>query len=164
MFSTIVSKLFIWKSNIVLRRNNFVAISRRNCCSFRLVEIRLYTYAYFFWILITIKMKFGQILVCCMTNISDLFFAQCWRLETTSRLFYNFIKMTIEQDLTILNSWHLPFLSVPYSPFQKNEAPQSWHNWLLNNWSMLRKLKRSETSLSPPNCSNRMWIFFFFML
>ena len=25
-----------------------------------------YTYAYFFWILSTLKMKFGQILVCCV--------------------------------------------------------------------------------------------------
>ena len=46
----------------------------------------------FFWILSPIKMKFGQILVCCMTNISNMFLAECWRLETSSRLFYYFIK------------------------------------------------------------------------
>ena len=40
------------------------------------------TYAYFFWILSTIKIKFGQILVCCTTNSSNIFLAQCWRLET----------------------------------------------------------------------------------
>ena len=50
------------------------------------------------------KMKFGQILVCCMTNISAMFLAQCWRLETTSRPFYDFIKMTIQRDLTNFNS------------------------------------------------------------
>ena len=46
----------------------------------------------FFWMLITIKMKFGQILMCCMTNTSNMFLAQCWRLQ---RPFYDFIKMTI---------------------------------------------------------------------
>ena len=85
-------------------------------------------------------MKFGKILVCCMTNISNMFLAgdwQCWRLETSSRPFYNFIKMKIYQDLVIFNSLHLPFLNVPYSPFQKTETLESWHNWLLSNWSRL---------------------------
>ena len=50
-----------------------------------------YTYAYFFWILSPIKMKFSQILVCCMTNISKMILAECWRLKTSSRLFYDFI-------------------------------------------------------------------------
>ena len=50
-----------------------------------------------------IKMKFGQILVCCMTNTATMFLAECWRLETSSRLFYDFIKMTIQQDMTIFN-------------------------------------------------------------
>ena len=54
-----------------------------------------YTYAYFFWILSTIKMKFGQMIRCCMTNISNMFLDECWRLEISSRLFYYFIKMTI---------------------------------------------------------------------
>ena len=93
-----------------------------------------YTDAYF---LSTIKMKFTQVLVCCMTNIGNMFLAQCWRLETSSRPFYDFIKLTIWQDLAIFNSWHLPFLNVPYSPFQKNETEESWHNWLLSNWSWL---------------------------
>ena len=44
-------------------------------------------------------MKFGQILVCCMTNIFSMFLAECWSLETSSRLFYDFIKMTLQQDL-----------------------------------------------------------------
>ena len=51
----------------------------------------------------TIKMKLGQILVCCMTNISNMFLAECWRLETSCRPFYDFIKMTIQQDLAIFN-------------------------------------------------------------
>ena len=61
-------------------------------------------------------MKFGQILVCRTTNMSNKFLAQCWRLETSSRPFYDFIK-TIYGDLP--NSGHVAFLIVPYSPFQK---------------------------------------------
>ena len=49
----------------------------------------------------------------------------CWRLEASSRLFCNFIKMTIQQDLVIFNSGHLPFLIVPYSCFQKNGTLES---------------------------------------
>ena len=85
---------------------------------------------YLFWMLCTTRVKFGQILVCCMRNISNLFLAQCWRLETNSRLFYFFIKMTIKQDLTIFNSWHLPFFIVPYLPFQEDATLESWHNLL----------------------------------
>ena len=51
-----------------------------------------YAYAYFFWILSPIKMKFGQILVCCMKNISNMFLADCWRLETSCRLFMILLK------------------------------------------------------------------------
>ena len=40
-------------------------------------------------------------------------------------------------DLVIFNSWHLPFLIILYSPSEKNGTVESWHNWLLNNWSML---------------------------
>ena len=35
-------------------------------------------------------MKSGLILVCCMTDISNMFLAECWRMETSSRLFYDF--------------------------------------------------------------------------
>ena len=75
-----------------------------------------------FLILSPIKMKFGQILVSCMTKISDMFLAECWRLETSFRLFYDFIKMTIQQDLVILNGCHILFSIVLYSPFQKSET------------------------------------------
>ena len=40
-------------------------------------------------------MKPGQILVCFMTNISNMLLAQWWRLETSSRPFYDFVKMKI---------------------------------------------------------------------
>ena len=50
---------------------------------------------------------------------SNMFLTQCWGLETSSTPFYDFMKMTIQQDLVIFNSRHLPFLIVPYPPFQK---------------------------------------------
>ena len=104
-----------------------------------------YIYPYLFWILSPAKMKLGQILVCCLTNISNLVLGQCWRLETSPRPFYDFIKMTIGQDMAIFNSWHLPFLIVPYSPFQKDETLESWHNWLLSNLSRLLNWKEPGT-------------------
>ena len=45
------------------------------------------------------KTKLGQILVCCMTDISNIVFAECWRMETSSGLFYDFIKITIQPFL-----------------------------------------------------------------
>ena len=60
-----------------------------------------------------------------MANISNMFLAQCWRLETSSRPFYDFIKMTISRDQAIFNSGHLSFLTVPYSTFQKRETLES---------------------------------------
>ena len=68
--------------------------SRSVTSSYALLDNGNYTYAYFFLILSTIKMKFGQVLVCCMTNISNMFLVLCQRLETSSRPFYEFIKMT----------------------------------------------------------------------
>ena len=50
-----------------------------------------------------------------------MFLAQCWRLETSFRPFYGFNEMTIQRDLSIFSSLYLPFLILPYSPFQKNE-------------------------------------------
>ena len=76
---------------------------------------------------------------------TNMVLVQCWRLETSSRPFCDFIKTTIGQDLAIFNSWHLPFLIVPYSPFQKNETLESWHNWLLSNLSRLLNWKEPGT-------------------
>ena len=63
------------------------------------------------------------------------------RLETCSRLFFDFIKMTIQKDLAIFNGWYIPFLIVLYSPFQKNKTLESWHIWLLSNWVRLLNWK-----------------------
>ena len=93
----------------------------------------------------TYQMKLGKILVCSLTNIFNMFLAQYWRLKTSSRTFYYFIKIIIGQDLAIFNGWHLPFLIVPYSPFQKIETLEFWHNWLLSNLSRFLNLKEPET-------------------
>ena len=55
------------------------------------VKLKLISFEY----LSTIEMKFGQTLLCYMTSILNMFLPQCWRLETSSRLFYDFIKMTM---------------------------------------------------------------------
>ena len=73
-----------------------------------------YTYAYLFWILSPIKIKFGQILVCCMIKISNMFLDECWRLETSSRLFYDFILL-----LHLLISINWPSLVTSWFVVQK---------------------------------------------
>ena len=80
-----------------------------------------------------------------MTNIFNMFLGEYWRLKTSPRPFYYFIKMTIYQDLAIFNSCRLPFWIVPYSPFQKNETLESLHNWLWNNWGQLLNWKEPGT-------------------
>ena len=91
----------IWRKNNISfsRYLDFYAFVK--CTDFKICDViigiassGISTYAYFFWILSTLKKKFGQILVCCKTNISNMFLALDWKLETSSRLFYNFIKMT----------------------------------------------------------------------
>ena len=129
MFHSRDIKIFVFLWNLQISK--FVTSSQV------LLHNASYTYASFFWILSPIKIKFSQILVCCMTNISNLFLAECCRLETSSRLFYDFIKIKIQQDLAIFNGWHIPFLIVLYSPLQKNETLESWHIWLLSNWGRL---------------------------
>ena len=90
-----------------------------------------YTCAYSFKSLSPMKIKSDQILVCCMTNISNMFLAECWRLETNSRLFYDFIKITVQQDPTIFNDWNVPFWIVLYSPLQKMK---NWNLGIFGYW------------------------------
>ena len=90
---------FIWKKEkcFVLEISRFLCL----CETQIMLHNASYTFAYFFSIVRTIKMKFGQLLVVCMTNIFSMFLVECWSLETSSRVFYDFIKMTIQQDLAI---------------------------------------------------------------
>ena len=136
-------KIFIWRENNIsfsryLDVFIFVnpQISKYLTSSLTLLHNESYTFACFFWILSTIKRRFGQILLYLRTNISNMFLAQCWRLETSSRSFYDFNEMTISWDLSIFSSWYVAFLILPFSPFQKEKKPLetwTWHNWLLGN-------------------------------
>ena len=67
-------------------------------------------------------MKFGQILVYLIANISNMSLAQCWRLETSSRPFYDFNKMAIFNSLlfTLSKKWNtgnLKLVSAIFSQF-----------------------------------------------
>ena len=72
--------------------------------SYALLHDENYTFAYFFWILSTIK-KIGRILVCCLRNTSNMFLAK-------KTLFISLLKWQ-QPDLAIFNSLHLPFWNVP---------------------------------------------------
>ena len=48
--------------------------------------------------------EFGQILVYLTANVSNMFLAQCWRLEISSRHFYDFNEMTVQRDLSIFSN------------------------------------------------------------
>ena len=93
---------FIWRKNHVLfsRYRDFCVFVKSADFKIRDLIMNIasswsYAYVYFFWILSTIKMRLGQILVCYTTNISNIFLAESWRLENSSRLFSDFINMTI---------------------------------------------------------------------
>ena len=95
-------------------------------------------------------MKFGEILMCYMTNISNIFLVPCRRLDTSARPFYDFIKILKQRDLAIFNSGHLQSLIVSYSAFQKNVTLESWHNWLLSNQRRLLNCKGPGTLCQSP--------------
>ena len=86
-----------------------------------------------------IKMKFGQILVYLITNLSIMFLVQCWRLETSSRPFHDFNEMAIicqflVVDINIILLFtivNLPFLILSYLPFQKKKKKRKKH-WKLD--------------------------------
>ena len=93
---------FIWRKNNVLfsRYIDFCVFVKST--NFKICDVIIdiadngsYVFAYCFWILRNIKMKFGQILIYRITNISNMLLAQCWRLETSSRPFYDFNEMPI---------------------------------------------------------------------
>ena len=70
-----------------------------------------------------IKIKFGQILMYLITKITNMFLAQqCWRLETSSRPFYDFNEMTLSRDLPIFSSRYLPIFDSPLFTFLKSET------------------------------------------
>ena len=80
--------------------------------------------------------EFGQILVYLTANVSNMFLAQCWRLEISSRPFYDFNEMTVQRDLSIFSNWYSPFLILPYSPFKKKkkERKKYWKVNVISYW------------------------------
>ena len=72
-----------------------------------------------------------------MTNLSNMFLVQCWRLETSSRSFYSLNEMTVWQDLSIFSIWYYPVLIFFYLNFQKIKTLETWNNCLLSNWNKL---------------------------
>ena len=61
--------------------------------------------------------SYGADFILCLSEISTRFEA----ILSTTKVEYSLF-------LLMFNSWHLPFSNVPYSPFQKNETLESWHN------------------------------------
>ena len=89
---SLINDFFIGRKNVSISRSLcFCEIHNYKICD----VTWSYTFTYFFWILSTIKMKLGQILVYLIANISNMFLTQYWRLETSSRSFYGFNEMTI---------------------------------------------------------------------
>ena len=128
---------FIWRKNVSFLRYLdfcvFVKSTNFKICtsSWTLNHNGSCTFAYFIWIISTIKIKLGQILVYLITNISNTFSVQHWRQETGSRPLYDLNEMAIYQDLSVYSSWYLPFLILPYSSFQKMKH---WKLGIIGYW------------------------------
>ena len=66
---------------------------------------------------------------------------------TSSRPFYDFLKMKIQRDQTIFDSWHLPFLIAPNTTFQKMKH---WNLDIIGYWKTgAGYLIEKELELSP---------------
>ena len=79
---------------------------------------------------------FCQILVGCLQTFLTCFWLNTgdWKLVPCPFVIY--------LNNIIMRSGH-------FSPFQKNEMPESWHNWLLSNWSRLLYRKGPGTKPQP---------------
>ena len=82
------------------------------------------------------KIIWTMILICDMCNYNDFSFSRKndWKLVLGPFMILS--KWHIERS-SHFNSWHLPFSIILYSPSEKNETAESWHNWLLSNWRKL---------------------------
>ena len=79
----IINKFFVW------RKNHASFPKYLDFCVF-VTSAKFKIWDVLFWVLSTIEIKFCQIL-----DISNMFSAQCWKLETSFRPFYEFTKTTI---------------------------------------------------------------------
>ena len=142
---------FIWWKNVSFSRYRdfyvFVKFTNFKICDVT-ISIATYWRLHLCFFLLNPKYyrnEIWSIRVCCMINISNMFLAQCWRMETSSRPFYDFNKMTIWRDLSIFSNWLIftifnsPLfkLSKKIKKEKKNETLEVWHNWLLSNLSRL---------------------------
>ena len=64
-------------------------------------------------------MKLGQILVCCMTNISNMFWLNAGDWKLVPGPFIILLKWNYSKILAIFNSWHLHFYISLIHHFQK---------------------------------------------
>ena len=53
-----------------------------------------------------------------MINISNIFLVQFWRLQASSKAFYDSSKIISQQDMFIFNNWYVPFLIVSVHPLK----------------------------------------------
>ena len=142
--------------NFFIWRKNHVSFSRYlDFCIF--VKTTDFKICDVFWIVSTIKMKFGQILVCCMTNISNMFLTPCWRLETSCRPFYGFIKTTNSEiwPFSIVEIYHFWLFLIQI--FKKMEH---WNLNIIGYWVIGAGCwieKDLELIPSLPNCSKDSW-------
>ena len=99
-------------------------------------------------------MKLDQILVCCMTNISNLFLAQGWRLDTSSRPFMILLKwqyskiwpflifdfyqfsLSLINLFTKMNFWNLDMIGY-------------WHYWITGAGPQSSKLLKRFLKIIP---------------
>ena len=88
----------IWRKNVsLLEYLDFCVFVKST--NFKICDVIIgivyngsYTYAYFFWVLSIINIIFRQTLVCYVTNISSIFWAECWRWKLVSGCFMVLLK------------------------------------------------------------------------
>ena len=75
----------------------------------------------FSWMLLGIKMKLTEMLVYLVNNIPNIFLVQFWSLETSSRIFYGFQKISIAWRQFIFSAWWLTILIVTVYAFKRTK-------------------------------------------
>ena len=135
--------IFIWrKNNVSLSRYRDFCVSVKPA-DFKICDVIISCKLHLcLFVLNPIKIKFGQILVCCMINISNMFLAKCWSWKLVPGSFMILLKWQYSKIWPFLMVDIYHFLIVLYSiPFQKNETLESWHICLSSNWGRLLNWK-----------------------
>ena len=101
----IALNLLIWRKKVLFSRYDEPTYFKICDATQTKLHIRSYNFNCFFIILGSIKIKFAQILMQIMTNISKLFLAVLRRQRTSSKPFYDFDKMVIWYDLISFSKW-----------------------------------------------------------